>query len=183
MHILGDYGINVIVDVRSVPFSRHTPHFNRKAIQHCLAKKKIRYLFMGDEFGARRQEPDAYVSDRVSFEKVFQLSAFKSGVQRLQNGFSKNYKIALMCTEKDPADCHRTIMVTRYLSEKLGWTIEHIHFDGSVEMNDAFETRLQKISGCEEDLFTNDKKSLIEDAYGKIEHRIAYKQETTCLPN
>ena len=178
--LLRHHEITVIVDVRSVPYSRHTAHFNREVLQKYLALNKISYLFMGAEFGARREEPQTYTQNQVDFEKVFELSIFGKGIQRLKTGLAKGHKIALMCTEKDPIDCHRSIMVTRYISEKLQLPVAHIHFDGSIETNRLFEQRLKELTGEKMDLFTQDEHTLLRRAYRKVESRIAYKGEPVC---
>ena len=176
--LLRQHRITAVVDVRSVPFSRFTPHFNREAIQDSLTRNRIHYLWMGPEFGARREETEAYREGRVDFSKVFQLEAFQRGVARLRVGLAKNYRIALMCTEKDPANCHRTIMVTRYLSNVLAWQVAHIHFDGTLETNATFEARIRALAEVEGDLFTNDPAALTHQAYQWFEARAAWRSES-----
>ena len=178
--LLKDHDIGVVVDVRSAPYSRFTPQFNKDAIETALRDAGIRYLFMGQEFGARRDEASSYDGDRVCFARVFKQPLFLQGVDRLLGGLEKAHRIALMCTEKDPIDCHRTIMVTRYLAARNHAEIRHIHFDGHIETNHAFEERLQQTAGVAADLFVQDRDELVEMAYQKIERKVAYKKEASC---
>lgn len=180
MALLKRHQITAVVDVRSVPFSRFTPHFNQETIEAALKKVQIAYLFMGSEFGARRDEECCYSGDQVCFSEVYRLPIFLEGVDRLIQGLKKKYRIALMCTEKDPIDCHRTIMVTRYLARFLDLDIQHIHFDGGLESNASFEKRLQEQAGVVADLFVSDLPTLVEMAYEKIERKVAYKREPLC---
>ncbi len=168
--------IQVVVDVRSTPFSNYTPQFNQEPLKGRLKLRKLHYLYMGQEFGARRAEQSAYVEGRVCFECVFDLQAFKQGVARLEKGLARGLRLCLMCTEKDPIDCHRTIMITRFLSRHFNIPITHIHEDGHLEGNDAFESRLREVTDRQQDLFMSTEE-LTEQAYQVIERKIAYKVE------
>ncbi len=133
------YGINCIVDVRTSPFSGHFPDFNENRLKSYLKDEGIQYLSFKNEFGARRIEPEAYSRvtmdsgdeiEVVDFEKVYSLPIFKDGVDRIERGVEKGYRIAFLCSEKDAADCHRSIMVACYF-DRLGYEIENI-IDSSV---------------------------------------------------
>ena len=128
------YGVNCIVDVRSSPFSGHFPEYNEPRLRDFLSGEGIAYLSFKKEFGARRDEDEAYspvlmddgeLVEVVDFEKVYRLPAFQKGVERVMNGLSKGYSIAFMCSEKDAVDCHRAIMVGCYFAAN-GFDIEHI---------------------------------------------------------
>lgn len=174
--LLAENGIQAIVDVRSTPFSNYTPQFNQEPLKNQLKQIKLHYLYMGQEFGARRMEKSAYVEGKVRFERVFELQAFKHGVARLEKGLERGLRLCLMCTEKDPIDCHRTIMITRFLSRHFSIPITHIHDDGHLENNEAFEARLREQTGQQVDLFMSTAE-LTEQAYQLIEKKIAYKVE------
>lgn len=126
LKILISNNINCIVDVRSIPYSSYNSQFNRECIKYFLNKNNLIYLYMGDLLGAKRVE--SYVYDyekRVDFEKVEHSKIFKYGIERLGVGISKNYKIALMCAEKIPWSCHRSILIGKYLKEN-GYNVYHI---------------------------------------------------------
>lgn len=118
LELLKRHNINCIVDVRSTPFSKYASQFNRETLQRYLNENNILYIWMGKEFGARRDDRSLYSVQRyLDFEKVRKDNNFLSGVQRIKKGISKGYKISLMCTEKEPIDCHRAILVAKGLEE------------------------------------------------------------------
>ncbi|GKX66882.1 DUF488 family protein [Inconstantimicrobium mannanitabidum] len=118
--------INCVVDVRSTPYSKYTPQYNREEVKKLLNIKGITYIHMGEEFGARREKKELYSKEGyLDFEKTRKDSIFLSGVDRIINGCKKGYNIALMCTEKDPFDCHRCIMVGKGLEDN-GFEVDHI---------------------------------------------------------
>ncbi len=77
--------------------------------------------------------PSCYVDGRVSYAKLAATELFREGLDRLLAGM-REHRIALMCAEREPLDCHRTILVAREL-EKLGVPVTHILPDGSLEPN------------------------------------------------
>jgi uncharacterized protein (DUF488 family) len=139
--ILIDNEINCLCDVRSTPYSKFTPQFNRESLKEKLKMENILYLEFDKEFGARRTEQSLLTNGVVDFEKVALDPLFKSGILRIQNGLDKCFKIALMCSEKDPIDCHRNILCARNL-QKNGVDIVHILYDGKQEENSITEKRL-----------------------------------------
>ena len=127
LEMLQTQGINVIVDVRSVPASKYTPQFNREPLQAALNRAGIHYMWFGEEFGARRT--DALDADnKVDFEKAVQTPAFLRGTERVLNGLQKGYRISLMCSEAHPLECHRFAMVSRWFFEH-GVDMQHIVHD------------------------------------------------------
>ena len=127
LEMLQSQGINVIVDVRSVPASKYTPQFNREPLQAALNRAGIHYMWFGEEFGARRT--DALDADnKVDFEKAVQTPAFLRGTERVLNGLQKGYRISLMCSEAHPLECHRFAMVSRWFFEH-GVDMQHIVHD------------------------------------------------------
>jgi uncharacterized protein (DUF488 family) len=173
--LLRQHAIEVVADVRSAPYSQFVPQFNREALEHSLRAAEIRYVFMGEEFGARRKEPECYDDSRqVDFAKVVQTPAFQRGVERITRGVAQ-YRIALMCAEREPLDCHRTILVARHLSQ-IGFAIEHIKDDGSLESQAEAERRLIKEHKADQrDLFSE--KSPRDLAYEKQAEKIAYREK------
>jgi uncharacterized protein (DUF488 family) len=130
--LLNKYRINTVADVRSVPYSQHTPQFNREVLSRILKENSINYLDFGKEFGARRKEDDAYTNNRVDFKKVIKLPDFISGIERINTGIIKGYTIALLCTEKNPLDCHRFSLVSKALVDTLDIIVDHIMFSGEL---------------------------------------------------
>jgi len=112
--LLKRHFVDAVVDVRSVPYSRRYSQFNRNKLEMALKSQGIDYLFMGAELGARSQDPSCYKEGRVQYRKLAGTSRFHSGIQRVL-GESCRMHVALMCAEKDPLNCHRTILVAREL--------------------------------------------------------------------
>lgn len=170
---LRDYEINAIADVRSVPFSRHNPQFNRDELRRSLKLTGIHYVFLGKELGARTQDECCYVDDRVQYDLLAKTEQFKAGIARVLDG-ARSYKIALMCAEKDPIECHRAILVARELVRE-GCNVNHILGDGSLESQEATLSRLVKRLEQEHarDLFRQGVFST-DEAYETQGRRIAY---------
>ena len=112
--LLKHHGIGAVADVRSTPYSRWQPQFNREELTDALKKHGISYVFMGKELGARSDDPDCYDQGRVQYRRLAGTELFRSGIDRVLDG-AHRMSIALMCAEKDPLECHRTILVAREL--------------------------------------------------------------------
>lgn len=164
--------INVVVDVRSIPYSKHTPQYNADVLKNVLKKNKIIYLDFSKEFGARREEKEVYVNNRVNFARVMNLPIFGQGVERIKKGLNSGYRIALMCTEKDPEKCHRFSLVARGIEKKANICSMHILADGSVVSKESVENRLLDSMNIKVDLF--DRKTPIDKLYERLEKDVAY---------
>ncbi|MEX0713868.1 MAG: DUF488 domain-containing protein, partial [Pirellulales bacterium] len=119
-----------MADVRSHPYSRRNEQFNREQLAPALEAAGIRYVFLGEELGARRVEAECYEGRQVVYRRIAALPRFQEGLTRLRQGAAV-YRVALMCAEKEPLDCHRTILVCRELREEFH--IMHILADGTTE--------------------------------------------------
>jgi uncharacterized protein (DUF488 family) len=170
--LLSKYSISALVDVRTSPYSKFKPEFNKQNLAKSLKQSKVAYLFMGEELGARSIDPGCYINGRVSFTLLAQTENFRRGISRLSDGMQE-YVIALMCAEKDPITCHRTILISRYL-EKVGITVKHILDNGLIETTSDIEKRLLKLYKLEQLDFFTYPSDAIETAYLKQEHNISY---------
>lgn len=136
--------ISAVSDVRSQPYSRINPQFNREDLKDFLNKHGIAYSFLGKELGARSPDPTCYEGGQVQYGRLAKTHLFQQGIKRIEEG-SQKYLIALMCAEKEPLDCHRTILVSRHLFD-AGWTVKHVHADGRLEdHSDAINRLIQKL--------------------------------------
>jgi uncharacterized protein (DUF488 family) len=173
--LLNKYRINAVVDVRSVPYSQHTPQYNKETLVDVLNNNSIYYFDFSKEFGAKRKEKCVYTNNRVDFHKVLQLPDFLNGINRINAGILKGYNITLLCTEKNPLDCHRFSLVSKALVDTLNVSVEHILFDGEIVNQSTLERRLLNNFGLENDLF-NDYKTQLEYAYQKLSGKVAYQE-------
>ena len=171
--LLKDSEVNMVVDVRSAPFSRMFPQFNQDALRKSLINHGIGYLFLGDQIGGRSNDPDDYLDGQVIYKSLASKEAFKAGIKRLREG-SLKYQITIMCSEKEPLDCHRTLLVSEALVAN-GAVVSHIHADGTRESHGDVLARLlalHKLSSP--DLFSNDA-DRVQEALILQEKKIAYQ--------
>lgn len=140
--LLIPYGINCIVDVRSVPASKYSPQFNQETLKWFLKSHSIQYLHFGDEFGARRTD-SIDPKGQVDFELAVKTELFQQGAARLMKGLEKGYQIALMCSEADPLECHRFSMISRYFYDQ-GLDVQHILKDGTLASHASLEKEMIK---------------------------------------
>jgi uncharacterized protein (DUF488 family) len=174
LRLLRSHGVDALVDVRSHPVSRVHPQFNKEVLAADLKKAKIAYVFLGRELGARREESSCYVEGRADYGRIAALPLFQEGLRRIREGLLR-YRIALMCAERDPLDCHRAILICRHLRNE-GISIQHIREDGSLEPQPALEKRLVDLLEIEPDLFNGGPafEQLVEKAFDLQGKRIAY---------
>lgn len=171
------HGVDAIADVRSQPSSQRFPQFSRNALSVALRDAGIAYVHLGDELGARRNEPECYVGGQVQYEIAARTPAFRRGIERIVKG-SERYTIALMCAERDPLACHRTILVCRHLWQ-YGFNISHILDEQNLEPHHDAELRLcreEKINPDQSGLFTSVGNPLAQ-AFAQRGAKIAYQEE------
>ena len=166
--------IEVLADVRSSPYSGYLPQYNREPLKNSLKENGINYVFLGKELGARRDEPECYVDGQARYDLVSETKAFQEGLRRIKEGI-QTYRVALMCAEKEPLDCHRTVLVCRYAREFAD--IEHILADGSCEKHSETEKRMMAKFGLAEPDFFNDEEAQLTKAYNLRGLKIAYQEE------
>jgi len=170
--LLNQHQISAIADVRSSPFSRYNPHYNREALARSLTDAGVKYVYLGQELGARRSEPECYRDHQAKYELITHAPLFIQGLDRVRRGML-THRIALMCSEKDPITCHRTILISRQLSPTIA-SIWHILEDGTLESQADAEFRLLALCGITtNDLFMT-REELIDQAYEIQGDRIAY---------
>lgn len=174
LNLLRTHEITAIADVRSIPYSRYTPQFNTDTLSHLLRKNGIKYAFLGEELGARPKNKDCYIGNVVSYEKLSQTAAFKKGIQRVENGCTR-FNIALMCSEKDPIECHRTILVSKILEER-GAEIVHICGNDELEVHRKTMLRVMDLFKMPRGDLVNTIDDFISLAYVKREKQIAFKK-------
>lgn len=171
--------VNALVDVRSFPYSKTFPAFNKDNLTMKLSQGNIHYIPMCEQLGARPEDFSLYSDGQVDFKKIANSDRFRKGCERLYKGLAK-YTVCLLCSENDPVICHRAILVAHNMNLRYK-DLEIAHFVGSeIETHSEMEKRLLQITGCDQcNLWGT---SGIEQAYAIQSAKIAYRQ-TDLEPN
>jgi uncharacterized protein (DUF488 family) len=181
--LLRGAGITALADVRSSPYSGRYPYFNREPLARGLRDEGINYVFLGDLLGGRPGQPSLYDDDgRVNYERVRRTEAFQRGLEQLTQRMNGN-TVAFLCSEEDPLDCHRGLMIAPALCER-GWPPSHLRKDGTLETNEQMERRLFQETGVGAGLLDGlfaatlteeERHSLLAEAYRRLALRKAYR--------
>ncbi|USA02173.1 DUF488 domain-containing protein [Streptomyces lydicamycinicus] len=140
-----------------------------------MCESDIKYAFLGKELGARTKDATCYVDGQVQYSRLARTPDFVSGINRLLKG-AQNERIAIMCTEQEPLECHRCVLVARALEER-GITIDHIHGDGHIESHAMAMQRLMASFGLDQDELFRTPAERLQEALSRQEDRIAYVNE------
>lgn len=139
LSLLQRHDIEVVADVRTSPRSRYVPHFDAESLQEALSHRTIRYVPLGEQLGGRPDGDEFYdEQDHVLYGQLARSKLFQAGIDRVIKG-SKNYRIALLCSEEDPSKCHRHLLIGRVLRER-GITVLHIRGDGRIQSEDDLDS-------------------------------------------
>jgi uncharacterized protein (DUF488 family) len=143
LKLLAKNEVQVVVDSRSHPYSRYVSHFNREELQAALKEAGVKYLFLGHELGGRPAEEE-FLDDEghVLYYRLAQSAHFLGGIERVEAGM-RQYRVCLLCSEEDPAVCHRHLLVSRVLAER-GADVRHIRSDGSLQAFGEVPTQQQE---------------------------------------
>lgn len=163
--LLQGAGIACVADVRSVPLSRRNPHFSQKPLAAALKDVGIDYWYLGDALGARPKDPAMYDDGYVSFRRMAAGAAFQTAIDALIER-ACGERVAIMCAEKDPTDCHRTILVSRALAQRA-CAIQHVLANGSLLDHAAVEDQLLHRAKESVDLF-GDRAAALDRAYDRL---------------
>jgi uncharacterized protein (DUF488 family) len=152
-------GVETLVDVRSTPYSRRFPQFGREKLAGTLAGSGIDYLYAGAALGGK---------SGASYDASAAQPAFRDALGDLI-ARANGHTLCLMCAEKEPLDCHRTVLVSRRLAER-GVTVEHLLADGHTEPHASIEDKLLGKGGP--DLFSTDRATRLAEAYAARERKM-----------
>ncbi|WP_069999735.1 DUF488 domain-containing protein [Cellulosilyticum sp. I15G10I2] len=179
------YHINCIVDIRGTPYSKYNIQFNKETIRQTLIDQGYKYIYMGKEFAAQREDKRLYKNDGYAdFEKVIYDKDFLNGIERLKSGCKKGYRIALMGAMQDPINCHRCILLGRALQEE-GFNLKHICDDYSLASQEDLEERLLEKYYYNKDQITVDvllgtelsREEMLGECYRQSNKEIGYRVE------
>jgi len=175
--LLSMHSVSAVCDVRSSPYSKFNPQFNKEIIRDELKRHCIAYVFLGKELGPRSDDSGCYDEGRIRYDRLAATELFQQGLERLRKGMV-NYRVALMCAEKDPLTCHRTILICRNLrSEDI--EISHILEDGKLENNQDTEKRLMDMLKIPRAELFDSEEDLVQRAYDRQSQKIAYVKKIT----
>lgn len=176
LELLTSHGITAVADVRSSPFSRNVPQFNRDELRASLAICGVTYVFLGKELGGRPRDPGLYTSGVADYEKMASTEEFRSGIVRLEQGAQK-YRVVMLCSERNPLHCHRCLLVGRALHDK-GICIHHIIPGSAALTQEQIEGQLLSVVGmAENDMFMTPQERL-NQAYREQSRHVAYSEDT-----
>jgi len=178
LKLLSTHQISTVADVRSIPYSKYSPQFNKDVLEIALENAKIGYIFLGRELGASRTEEDCCIEGKAKYDRIAQLPTFRRGLERVLQEV-EHFRVALMCSESDPITCHRTILVCRELKRTCpDLEITHILADGTEEQQEMSEERLVNFHKLQPELFGDltSTSGLIEKAYDLQAEKIAHKK-------
>jgi uncharacterized protein (DUF488 family) len=132
LSLLKLHGVQVVVDARSQPYSKFAAQFEQDRLKTSLHEAGIRYVFLGRELGGRPKGEEFYDSEgHVLYDRVAATGLFQEGLSRLERGI-REYTVAMLCAEENPAECHRRLLVARVLVDH-GIRVEHIRGDGRIQ--------------------------------------------------
>ena len=177
LDLLRAHGVNAIADVRSHPYSRFNPQFGAKRLAAALDSAGIRYEMLGRALGARSTDEACLVDGKVDYERLARTALFVQGLDRVAAA-AKLERVALLCAERDPLDCHRAILVCRELARRATDS-KHIREDGRLETRDDLETRLLEAFSADVDDLFGDRGALLDAAYRRRGREIAYAPRGT----
>src|SRR5205085_6180126 len=121
-----------VADTRSQPYSKYSPQYDVTELKRALVENGFRYIYLGRELGGRPDGKEFYDADgHVLYARVAESPAFLEGIARLESGM-RDFRVALLCSEENPAGCHRRLLIGRVL-EKRGVVVDHILGDGRLQ--------------------------------------------------
>ena len=171
--MLKRHNIDTLVDVRSSPFSAYTPQYNHDEMLKSCRKWGISYIFLGYEAGGRPEDDGCYVDGKARYDLIAATKDFRGVISDLTDGYMKGHRVALMCSEKEPMACHRTVLIAEAL-EKACCSVSHILHDGSCESHYDTMKRMIEAQGMKDaDLFASGA-AIRKEALAKQEAKIAF---------
>ena len=137
--LLSQHAIDVLADVRAAPDSKYCPQFDKQTLEAAIRQASVQYLYLGRELGGRPDGTEYYDEDgHVLYWRRARAAEFLAGIERLERG-RQQYRIGLLCSEEDPAGCHRHLLIGRVLAAR-GVAVQHIRGDGRLQTPDDLES-------------------------------------------
>ncbi|OJW81418.1 MAG: hypothetical protein BGO69_14105 [Bacteroidetes bacterium 46-16] len=154
LELLLQYGIKYLVDIRSRPYSRYNPQYNREPFAAYLQRHNITYVYMGDLLGGHPDDIACYTDGRPDHEKIMATSFYRQGIERLTTAYEKQLAIALMCAEGKPQNCHRSRLVAPGLAVRH-IPLVHIDETGTARQHEEIARLLKQADSNKNTLFSS----------------------------
>ncbi|MDC7683787.1 DUF488 domain-containing protein [Asticcacaulis sp. BYS171W] len=171
--LLKQADVTAIADVRTQPWSRHAADYNSDTLKARLKAEGIAYVYLGKELGGR-PERRLMCEGVADYEAMAREESFHSGLTRLVGG-AQTYRVAMMCSEQHPLDCHRCLLVGRALLREDVDT-QHILPDGAQITQTEVETQLLLMANKTQDDLFADADTLLAHAYAQRARKVAFSE-------
>lgn len=180
LFFLRDVSIDLLIDVRSNPYSRFNPHFNRDALEKSLNQNDIGYHYLGDKIGGRYSDPNLLFPDgTVDYQKVRATEKFQGGVKEVLSIISRGKKIVLMCAEKEPEKCHRFALISRDLQSR-GVRVIHLRPEIGLQENEDLEKELINLLVDKQQMTVSGEPVDFADLmYEKLNQKMGFRKDLT----
>ncbi len=122
---LNSFNVKYLIDVRTSPYSKYNPQYNRELLKNQLEAVNITYVYMGDNLGGLPADRSCYIEGKVNYDLIKEKDFFKQGLERLIKAYEKDINVAIMCSETKPEECHRSKLIGQELLKK-NIVIQHI---------------------------------------------------------
>lgn len=129
--LLKRYGIQALVDARSMPYSRFRPDYRKKLFQQHLEGAGIEYRYMGEALGGKLLDPQYVIDGKVDVERLQEREDVRAALDQIEAAVRAGELLAMMCAEQRPEQCHRAWMLAPMM---LGRGIEVLHIDERGEL-------------------------------------------------
>lgn len=153
---LKSFDIKYLLDIRSKPFSKWNPQFNKHSLKKSIEEEAVKYLFIGDLLGGLPNDKDCYDENgKVSYKTIKNKKFFIKGLSRIITANEKNIKVALMCSESNPEDCHRSKLIGEELLKNNKISMNHILSKEKIKSQELVINELTKGKSLK-DIFGNE---------------------------
>jgi uncharacterized protein (DUF488 family) len=141
VELLREHDIAIVADVRSSPYSRYVPQYNIDALRKALAQQNIQYVYLGKELGGHPDVPSLYDEKGYAlYDRFVTMDFFQRGIVRLLNLLKDDVNVVLLCSEENPNECHRRLLITWYLYQHRRIDSVHIRADGSTQRESELQS-------------------------------------------
>jgi len=153
------YNIEYLIDVRTTPYSKWNPHFNKNELIYALKENNIKYIYLGDKIGGLPSDKSCYTDDgKIDYLLLKDKNFFKEGLNRLVKANSKNIKVVTMCSETKPEECHRSKLIGKELL-MIDIDMKHIINKDKLKLQSDINNELFGLFALSDDFHLSSKKS------------------------